>query len=55
LPAATRPRFDYRRADNPRFAAWISSRENRSGPFFTVPAGGVDVCAAMPPVRRRMP
>jgi len=55
LPAATRPRFDYRRADNPRFAAWIRSRENRSGPFFTVPAGGVDICAAMPPVRRRMP
>ncbi len=55
LPAATRPRFEYRRADNARFAAWIKSRENRSGPFFTVPAGGVDICAATPPVRRRMP
>jgi peptidylprolyl isomerase len=52
LPAATRPRFEYRRPDNPRFAAWIASRENRSGPFFTVPAGGADICNAMPPVRR---
>lgn len=52
LPIAGRPRFQYRRTDNPRFAAWIGTRENRSGPFFTVPAGGVDICAAPPPVRR---
>ncbi|KQN24023.1 peptidylprolyl isomerase [Sphingomonas sp. Leaf34] len=52
LPAAARPHFEYRRADNPRFIAWIASRENRSGPFFTVPAGGADICAALPPVRK---
>jgi peptidylprolyl isomerase len=52
LPADERPRFQYRATDNPRFAAWIKARENRDGPFFTVPAGGVDVCNALPAVRR---
>ncbi len=52
LPAASRPHFEYRAADNARFVAWIASRENRAGPFFTVPAGGADVCAALPPVRK---
>lgn len=52
LPAATRPHFEYRAADNARFVAWIASRENRAGPFFTVPAGGADICAALPPVRK---
>jgi len=52
LPAAERPHFAYRRTDNARFRAWIASRENRAGPFFTVPAGGADICAALPPVRR---
>jgi len=52
LPAAERPHFAYRRTHNARFRAWIASRENRAGPFFTVPAGGADICAALPPVRR---
>ena len=52
LPADERPHFEYRATDNVRFAAWLKGRENRAGPFFTVPAGGVDVCNAMPPVRR---
>lgn len=52
LPAAERPRFQYRAADNPRFAAWAKLRENREPPFFEVPAGGADICNAMPPVRR---
>ena len=52
MPPSTRPRFQYRATGNPRFAAWVRSRENRTPPFFDVPAGGVDICAAMPPVRR---
>lgn len=52
LPVASRPRFQYRRPDNPRFAAWIAGRENRKNDFYTRPAGGVDICAALPPVRR---
>lgn len=51
-PADERPRFEYRATDNPRFAAWIAERENRKPPFFTVPAGGTDICNALPPVRR---
>lgn len=52
LPQDERPRFQYRATDNPRFAAWIKARENRDGAFFTVPMGGVDVCNALPAVRR---
>jgi peptidylprolyl isomerase len=53
LPAAERPRFDYRATDNVRFAAYVRERENRQPPFFTVPAGGADVCNVAPQVRRR--
>jgi cyclophilin family peptidyl-prolyl cis-trans isomerase len=52
LPVSERPRYQYRRSDNPRFAAWITARENREPPFFTVPAGGADICNALPPVRK---
>ncbi|MBO9715228.1 peptidylprolyl isomerase [Sphingomonas sp.] len=52
LPEDERPHFVYRATDNPRFAAWIKARENRGGDFFTVPAGGADLCNALPPVRR---
>ncbi len=52
IPPAARPRYEYRRTDNVRFTAWISGRENRQPPFFVVPAGGADICNAMPPVRR---
>ncbi|MBO9621764.1 MAG: peptidylprolyl isomerase [Sphingomonas sp.] len=52
LPEDERPHFQYRATDNARFAAWIKARENRSPPFFTVPAGGTDICNALPPVRR---
>ena len=52
LPAAERPHFQYRATDNPRFAEWVKARENRQPPFFTMPAGGTDVCTAQPPVRR---
>jgi len=52
LPAAERPHFQYRAADNVRFAAWVKARENREPPFFNLPSGGADICNAMPPVRR---
>ena len=52
IPAAARPHFQYRATTNARFTAWIASRENRTPPFFTVPAGGADICNALPPVRR---
>lgn len=52
LPDDERPRFEYRATDNARFAAWLKLRENRVPPFFTVPAGGADICNAEAPVRR---
>ena len=52
LPDDERPHFQYRATDNPRFAAWLGERENRKPPFFTVPAGGVDICNAQAPIRR---
>lgn len=52
LPAASRPHYQYRATANPRFAAWVKSRENREPPFFTVPSGGADICNALPPVRK---
>ena len=52
LPEDERPRFQYRATDNPRFAAWLNERENRKPPFFTVPAGGADICNAQAPIRR---
>jgi peptidylprolyl isomerase len=53
LPAAERPRFEVMRTDTPTFAAYLRGRANRGGTFFTVPAGGVDVCNVNVPVRRR--
>jgi cyclophilin family peptidyl-prolyl cis-trans isomerase len=52
LPDDERPRFQYRATDNARFAAWLNERENRKPPFFTVPAGGADICNAQAPIRR---
>lgn len=52
LPDDERPHFEYRATDNARFAAWIANRENRKSEFFTVPAGGVDICNAEAPIRR---
>jgi len=51
LPADERPHFQYRATDNARFAAWIATRENRQPPFFTVPAGGADICNMQVPIR----
>ena len=50
IPADTRPRFEYRAADNPRFAAMLASRVTPKPP--TVGLGGVDVCDVPLAVRR---
>jgi peptidylprolyl isomerase len=52
LPAAERPHFEYLRTDTPAFGRWVLGRANRGGTFFNRPAGGVDICSALPPVRR---
>lgn len=53
LPEGERPAFQSMRTDSASFAAYVKGRANRGGPFFAVQAGGVDVCNAPVPVRRR--
>lgn len=50
LPAGERPRYEYRAADNPRFAAYVAAREDPKPP--TVSLGGASVCDIPLPVRR---
>ena len=52
LPEATRPKFQYLAPTSRDFATYLHARENREPPFFTVPAGGADVCSVPVPVRR---
>jgi cyclophilin family peptidyl-prolyl cis-trans isomerase len=50
IPAGDRPHFQYRAADNPRFAAAVAKRENPDAPM--VGLGGAAVCDVLPAVRR---
>lgn len=52
MPVASRPHYQYRSADNPRFAALVVLRENPKPP--TIGLGGADVCD-VPLATRRMP
>jgi peptidylprolyl isomerase len=53
MPLAERPAYQLLRSDSLYFANYITGRANRAGPFFEVPAGGVDICNAPVPVRRK--
>lgn len=53
MPAAERPAYEVMKSDGPAFAAYVTGRANRGGDFFDVPAGGVDLCNAPVPVRRK--
>jgi len=52
MPAASRPHYQYRATDNPRFAALIASKRDPKPP--TVGLGGLDVCD-VPLATRRAP
>jgi len=51
LPAADQPQFQVLKATSDTFRAWVHIRANRQDSFFLRPAGGIDVCNAMPPIR----
>ena len=51
LPAAERPGFEVMRSDAPSFAQWLAARASRTEDFFLRPAGALDICNALPPVR----
>ncbi len=46
------PSFEYLDTASESFAAYVAVRANRNDAFYTVPAGGVDVCSVQVPVRR---
>ncbi len=54
IPPAQRPSYEVMRTDTPTFSAYVTGRANRSGSFFQRPAGGVDICNALVPTRRRV-
>ena len=53
IPAAGRPAYEVMRTDTPTFSAFVTGRANRGGSFFNRPAGGVDLCNALIPTRRK--
>ncbi len=44
-------RYEYLSTDSDSFAAYVESRANRNDAFYTVPAGGVDICNVQVPIR----
>jgi peptidylprolyl isomerase len=53
IPAAERPAYQYMDTASAAFAAYLNGRANRNDDFFIRPAGGVDLCNAPVPVRKR--
>jgi peptidylprolyl isomerase len=52
MPAALRPRFDVLKTDSPTYKAWSHLKANRQDTFFLHPAGALDICNALPPLRK---
>lgn len=46
------PAFEYLDTASESFARYVQVRANRDDAFYTVPAGGVDICSVQVPVRR---
>ena len=53
LPPAEQPRFEYLKETSASFARWLRVKKNRRDEFYIRPAGGVDLCNALVPVRVR--
>jgi peptidylprolyl isomerase len=51
LPTTEQPRMQVLRETSASYRAWVQAKANRQDTFFVRPAGGLDVCNAMPPVR----
>ena len=52
LPPADRPSFEVLKPWSVTFRTWIHVKANRDDDFFLRPAGALDLCNALPPVRR---
>lgn len=55
LPADARPAYEWLRPDGASFTRWLHLRANRHDDFFQRPAGAIDLCNALPPVRSAKP
>ncbi|MBV9528063.1 peptidylprolyl isomerase [Sphingomonas sp.] len=53
MPAADRPAFEYLDPQSAVFATWLRVKANRKDDFYEVPAGGVDLCNAAVPIRKK--
>ena len=53
IPAGARPAFQYMDTQSASFGAYLKARANRKDDFFIRPAGGVDLCNAAVPVRKK--
>ena len=53
MPASDRPSFEYLDPASAAFTAWLHVKANRKDDFYEVPAGGVDICNAPVPVRKK--
>ena len=51
LPDSERPRFRVMDTDSDSFARWVEAKANRKDTFYSVPAGGADVCNLPVPVK----
>ena len=54
MPVGERPSFEYLDTASPSFAAYLKVKANRHDDFYQVPAGGVDLCNANVPVRKKV-
>ena len=53
IPDAGRPAYQYMDTASATFGAYVRARANRQDDFFIRPAGGVDLCNAAVPVRKK--
>jgi len=51
LPTDTRPAYEWLRPESASFAQWLHLKANRHDDFYQRPAGAIDLCNALPPVR----
>jgi len=51
LPAEARPAYEWLRPESASFASWLHLKANRHDDFYQRPAGAIDLCNALPPVR----
>lgn len=53
IPAAERPAYEVMRTDSASFNAFVTGRANRHGGLYERTAGGVDICNAPVPTRKK--